>query len=235
MTRKATQKANTTAPLMPDHKTTYLSRMDSVAYVRENCGNQLPFIGWGIGRRDSYATWREQVDMINALKECRFGFAFNWNNGGHSEGPAAAGVIMRHYQTRFARNRSYPAFTNSSLDARIGNGEPSDGDPDGCINCGFEWTDVEDEAGLWSAAISNSMSASPLTVDITPRNVQRFHPERGTGAVAWSTSTGQRGVVQTDAHGLVTAPSVVLSPGRATAIRFTTAGQSAPAKPPIKR
>jgi hypothetical protein len=219
MTTRSTLKVTPSAPLMPDQSTTYWSRMDSVAYVRANCGAPLPFIGWGIGRHDGFATWQEQVDMVNALKECRFGFAFNWNNGGHSEGPAAAAVIQNQYQMRFARSLSYPAFTNSSLDANPGNGDLAQGDPAGCINCGFIWTVGSDMPTEWSAGISNSIAGSAVTVDVTPRNTQRFHPSSGK-MIVWSTTAGQNGVATADAYGLVTARAVTLPPGETTTIRF---------------
>ncbi|MBI5083962.1 MAG: hypothetical protein HZB13_05120 [Acidobacteria bacterium] len=128
MQNKVTQVATTKSPIMPDGTTPYLARMDSVAYIQEHCEQDYPFIGWGIGRYDGYATWQEQVDMVNALTACRLGFAFSWNNGNHSEGPKAAAVVAKQYQTAFSRNLSYPVFTNSSLDSNPGSGDPKDGD-----------------------------------------------------------------------------------------------------------
>jgi hypothetical protein len=209
MTTKVTDKA-TNATLMVDRQTKYQAHMNSVSYVREHCGDTIPFIGWGIGRNDGYASWQEQVDMINVLKSCRQGFAFYWNGGGHGDGPAAARVILTQYETRFARNISYPAFTNSSLDDNPGSGDPAQGDLAGCINCGFTWTDVHDAAELWSANLSNAKNPGTMRVDVTPRNEQAFRHPPGS-VVAWHTSTGQAGTVMSDRFGLVTATGIVLS------------------------
>ena len=46
--------------------------------------------------------------------------------------------IAKYYPPeRFARNHSYPAFSNSSIDQKFGNGDPKDGDLEGGINLGF--------------------------------------------------------------------------------------------------
>lgn len=218
----------TISTLMPDQTTAYLDRMDTVAYIQSRCGQYVPFIGWGIGRQDGYATWQEQVDMVNALKACRLGFAFNWNNGTHPDGPAAAAVIRTQYQTRFTKDSSYPAFTNSSIDSNPGNGDPADGDLAGCINCGFNWTAVAEVATTWSTAVSNSNNVAPMTVDITPRNAQLFQPGAGK-AVTWTASTGQSGAAVTNSHGLVTAPGVTINAGAPTTITFVAATGDAPA------
>ncbi len=206
-------------PLLAGGKTSFLARTDSVAYVEANCGAALPFIVWGIGRHDGYATWREQVDMVAALRKCHAGFAFRWNNGSHSDGPTAEIEVQRQYQTRFARNLSYPAFTNSSLDQNPGNGDVTEGALEGCINCGFAWTAVTETFHTWSAAISNSNNSHAMTADVTPRNTRQFHPRPG-AAVAWLASTGQSGRATADPYGLVTAERVNLPANSSTRIEF---------------
>jgi hypothetical protein len=215
-------RATPSSPVMADQKTPYLHRMDSVAFVQADCGQNLPFIGWAIGRQDGYATWQEQVDMVNALKACHFGFAFSWNNGSHSEGPAALPVLTVPYQARFAKNLSYPAFTNSSLDSNPGSGSPTDGDLTGCINCGFIWTDPAETPTTWSASISNSNNSGSMTVDVSPRNVQAFRPAVGT-AVSWSTSAGESGVSVVDQFGIVTAQGVTMNGTASVKLTFSTA------------
>jgi len=207
--------------LMSDGDTHYVTRQNTVNWVQSRgCGAPLPFIGWGIGRNDGYATWQEQVDMVNALKACRYGFAFDWNNGTHSDGPAAALIVSKQYRTTFLKNASYPAFTNSSLDNNPGSGSPTDGDLSGCINCGFTWASVTDTQTAWSASISNSKNTATMSVDITPRNTQRFAVGPGM-MVAWTSSAGQAGTLVADQYGLVTAPRVVLNAGSSTTVAFS--------------
>ena len=128
-----------------------LLRPHGRAEVRRRAPRDLPFLGWCCGRQDGYATWQEQIDMVKALTAARHGFAFSWNNGGHSEGGRAMAPINKYYPAeKFARNRSYPAFGNSSIDHKLGNGDPKDGDLEGGINLGFDWKDVIDEQAKWS-------------------------------------------------------------------------------------
>ncbi len=206
------------APLnMADGKTSYYDRADGPRFAAEHHAD-LPFLGWACGRRDGYATWQEHIDMVKAMTAARHGFAFAWNNGDHSGGGRAMQAIMKYYPPeKFARNRSYPAFSNSSLDDRMGNGDPKDGDLEGGINLGFVWKDVRDEAGRWSATLSNDLARAAMTVDVTPRRCQQFRPRPG-DRLRWTTSAGDAGEVTADAWSLVTVPRVPIRPGNETAL-----------------
>ena len=205
---------------MPDQTTSFESYMDTVAYVTSRCGQYVPFIGWGIGRFDGFASWQEQLDMVNALKACHHGFAFSWNGGGHSDAVAALGVIMPGYGTAYVKDKSYPAFTNSSLDSNPGNGDPNNGDTSGCINCGFSWTGLAETGITWTAQISNSLNPSAMTADVTPRNTQAFLPQAGQ-VVSWTASTGQSGTQAADQYGLVTVSGLTINTGAATTLSFS--------------
>jgi hypothetical protein len=105
---------------MADGKTEYLDRADGPRFAAEHPGD-LPFLGWACGRNDGYATWQEHIDMVKAMTEAHHGFAFAWNNGGHGEGGRAMQMITKYYPAeKFARQRSYPAFGNSSIDDNMG-------------------------------------------------------------------------------------------------------------------
>jgi hypothetical protein len=203
------------AAVMADGKTLYYDRVDGPRFAAEHAGD-LPFLGWACGRRDGYATWQEHIDMVKALTDAHHGFAFSWNNGNHGEGGRAMGLITKYYpQEKFARNRSYPAFGNSSLDHKMGNGDPQDGDLEGGINLGFDWTEVLDEPGRWAVTLANDLAKQDMTVDVTPRRCEKFRPRPG-DRLEWTTSTGGSGVAVPDPHGLVTVPKVVLQPGKTT-------------------
>src|SRR6185436_14411822 len=106
--------------------------------------------------------------------------------------------INRYYPAeKFARNRSYPAFGNSSLDHKMGNGDPKGGDLEGGINLGFDWKDVVDEEGKWSVTISNDLAKEAMTVGVTPRRCQKFKLKPGV-EYRWTTSTGASGTVSAD-------------------------------------
>jgi hypothetical protein len=119
-------------------------------------------------------------------------------------------ALTKYYPaSRFARDRSYPAFGNSSLDSKLGNGSKEDGDREGGVNLGFDWKEILDEEGKWSVTLSNELVKDSMTVDVTPRRCQKFKPRPGTEC-KWTTSTGLSGTTTADQWGLVTVPNVVL-------------------------
>lgn len=210
--------------LMDDGKTKYLDRMDSVKFVAEH-HDDLPFLGWSIGRQDGFATWQEQVDMVKALTASHHGFAFAWNNGGHgtdTKSGSAPMALVRRYcpPEKFARNRSYPAFGNSSINQDPGPGDAKAGDMEGGINLGFDWKDVADEAGRWSAVLSNELAKTEMTVDVTPRRCQRFRPKPGV-KFRWANSAGGTGEITADCWGLVTVEKVRIPAGATTTLTLT--------------
>ncbi len=100
---------------MPDG-TNYFTRMDMVRFVMSYKG-ELPFIAWSIGRHDGFAAWQDQVDMVKAMEATHRGFAFAWNDGGHDLGPKPMEMLAQTYPPeKFGLDRSYPAFSNSSID-----------------------------------------------------------------------------------------------------------------------
>ena len=206
--------------LMPDGKTDYHERMDSIHFAAGH-HEDLPFLAWSIGRHDGYSTWQEQVDMVKALTAGHHGFAMAWNNGNHSEGAAPMDKVLRFYPPeKFALHKSYPAFGNSSLDDQMGTGQlvnkvPKDGDSEGGINLGFFWTDPVDTRDEWSVSISNELARAEMTVDVTPRRCQQFLLKKGE-KVTWTNSAGGSGSLIADAWGFVTIPRVHIAPGAPT-------------------
>jgi hypothetical protein len=206
--------------LMDDGKTPYYDRVDGPKFVAEH-KYDLPFVGFCCGRHDGYATWRENIDMVKALTAARHGFAFAWNNGGHGEGGRAMALVTKYYPAeKFARNQSYPAFSHSSLDQDMGHGDPADGDLEGGINLGFQWSAVVDEPRRWSVAISNDLATDAMTVDVTPRRCQNFKVDPGERLQVTVSTGGSREVVA-DRWGLVTIERVKLRAKTATTISIS--------------
>ena len=159
-------------PLMDDGKTPYFERMDMVRFVGEHRAD-LPFIGWAIGRRDGFATFEQQVEMVKALTAARHGFAFAWNNGGHSAGTKPIAEVYKYYPPdRFRRNLSYPAFTRSSIDDDPGDGDPS-GVMEGRINLGL-WEGPHRRAHRWGRSLLER-AHEPAAV-VAPRRSRKFRP-----------------------------------------------------------
>jgi len=206
--------------LMDDGRTDYFERMDMVRFAAQHAAD-LPFVGWCCGRRDGFASWQEQVDFARALAEARHGFAFAWNDGDHSSGAQPMERVLKYYPPeKFARNQSYPAFRNSSLDDDPGKGDPKEGALEGGINLGFIWQDVIDEPGKWSVRLSNDLAKADMTVDVTPRRCQKCKLKPGE-TVKWQTSAGTSGSVTADGKGLVTIPKVALQPGKETVLTIS--------------
>lgn len=216
----AGQPAKGATVLMDDGKTDYYARMDMVKFAGDHLAD-LPFYGWCCGRRDGFASWQEQIDMVKAMAAARHGFAFAWNDGDHSTGAQPMAKVIKYYPAElFARNKSYPAFSNSSIDQKLGNGDPKDGDLEGGINLGFKWSDVVDEDAKWSVRLSNELATGDMTVDMTPRRCQHFKPKAG-AECKWTTSAGASGTATANANGLVTIPRVRLTPGKNTVLTIT--------------
>ncbi len=207
-------------PPMADGKLDYFTRMDTVRWVREH-PEDLPFYGWCFGKSDTVAPWTDNADMVAALTEGHHGFAFAWNEHGHSSaGAKAMREVVKYYPPeKFARDRSYPAFGNSSIDSVMGKTR-TEGDMEGGINLGFDWSDVVDEPAKWSAAISNALAKEAMAVDVTPRRCQQFKPRPGE-TFKWTNSAGGEGTVTADKHGLVTIEKLKINPGEATTLTIT--------------
>jgi len=126
-------------------------------------------------------------------------------------------AINKYPAGMFARDRSYPAFGNSSLNDNMGTGDPKDGDLEGGINLGFDWKEVKEEEGRWSARLSNELAKKDMTADVTPRRCQKFKAKPG-DKLTWTDSAGNTGAVIADAHGLVTVKAVKIKPGAETTL-----------------
>ena len=207
--------------LMPDG-TDYFLRMNMVRFVKRFRG-ELPFMAWSIGRHDEYASWADQLDLMRAMETTHRGFVFAWNNGNHPDGTAPMPTILRYYgPNKFARDKSYPALSNSSIDAHPGNGDPDNGDKEGGINLGFAWSDPNDTVDEWSDRISNNLARQDMIVDVTPRRLQHFLIGAGE-EVKWETSIGASGTAKSDLDGVVTIPNVVIKFHAETTLTLTHA------------
>jgi len=162
--------------------------------------------------------WTYAVHMADALKCCHYGFSFIWNNGVHNNVTASLeSRLLEQYQTVFARNLSYPAFTNFSLDSSYGNSDITAGDLSGCVNCGWKWHILADTNATWSVTFQNGQVTTKAITDVTIRNTQHFTPAAGI-SVKWSASTGQEGTAVVDSSGLVTVTGIELTGNTETTV-----------------
>lgn len=131
---------------------------DIISYVA-NAANQIPWIGWSVGRNDGYMPFQDHVDAVTALRAAGRGFAFAWNNGNHSTGDLIATHIQNSYSYgMFEVGKGYPIYTNSSRDQN-----PAV-DLEGGINLGFSHRNVVESASSWSCQVTNILGATTVTV-----------------------------------------------------------------------
>ncbi len=202
-------------PMMPDGKTSFFDYLDLVAFVERTHGD-LPFACFIGGRHGGYAPWKDMVPMVKALTKNHHGFGFGWDNRGHGSARTQFKLLRKYYPVeKFALNKSYPAFGNSSIDDDMG----PDGPKEGYVNVGFVWKSVVDEKDKWSATISNAEAKVDMTVDVTPRRCQDFKPKPGE-SFKW-TAAGESGNVTADEWGLVTVEKVKIKQGQETTLTLS--------------
>jgi hypothetical protein len=128
-----------------------------------------------------------------------------------------------HYLYRFRSNLSWPAFSRCSTDGNPGDFTAATGDSVGTLNGYMDWDPALVDSSLeWQVVLRTRglstlwgqlLAPESLTVDVTPRRVQRFKPAPGL-AVTWTAtrlSDGakvQSGMVDVDPLGFVTLPAV---------------------------
>jgi hypothetical protein len=232
----------TSVDTLPDGVTLYNNDTDTPTWTSQNCGANIPFIGWAAGRLDTTTAgmWNMSVLFANALAQCNLGFSFVWANDDHEESTAnLLNVLTSQYPSQLRLSVSYPAFTSFSLDSNYGNGNTNNGDcttgnaklgPICYVNYGWSWSTPTDTATEWSTTITNSQltsgtcpttkCATTATVSITARNTQSFKPAPGS-TVTWTATGGQSGSITADSYGLATVTGVNLTTN-ATTITFSS-------------
>lgn len=178
------------------------------------------------GRHDLTVGWTEKRGFYSALEASRLGGIQYWDDRDHTGRviPGAFSPMLDlRYLYRFRSNLSWPAFSRCSTNGDPGQFTSTSGDSIGTLNGYPDWDPaLLDSSTRWrvvlrTRGLTTLWGALPapesLTVDVTPRRVQRFRPPAGTTAtwVALRSSDGavvQRGSVTVDRWGLVTIPAV---------------------------
>lgn len=162
-------------------------RLDLVDFVN-NYSSDLPFTIIRVGRQDKSVYWQRKPDFISFMQQQKHGLLAGWDNGTHSTAMRShidGFPDFREYQwfiSRFALNKSYPAFSNFSLDDNPGNGNPIEGDIIGFINSGLDFSDILDTPDRYEITIycNHPETVFPATIDVTVRRRQVFKPSAGT-------------------------------------------------------
>src|SRR6185436_4917970 len=137
--------------------------------------------------------WSEgKIKWMDSLEANHAGGAWYWDQREH--GGDGANFISDETQPdfyRFAKNISYPAFSNCSINQDPGNGVPTNGDPYGAINGYLDWNDdnISDKScqyiihvflkDFYVGGILDWEQYLTCTTDVTFRGLQKFNPPIG--------------------------------------------------------
>jgi hypothetical protein len=192
---------------------------NDAAFVRRHPERETPFITFANGKNDAGIGWEQAVELVKALQETKRPHVFVWGQNEHNQRAVMPKSLEQQVNPLNLRVRqSLPAFTHCSLDGNLGDGSPSDGDPQGGINMYLYWDteDIVDTEKAWEMTV-HLAAKSPqkdCTVDLTPRRLQAFRLRSGE-SLRWSNREGkktvQSGSVQVDEHGLVTLEGLQIS------------------------
>lgn len=204
---------------------TVLDRMNGIAAVSR--AGDLPFMYIVNGRQDGSIPWYNNPPFYRAMNLARQGLAAYWDNGGHGDAGSGAPADVKAWREaksllRFTRKQSFPAFSNVSVNRNPGNGQKEDGDIVGWINRGMDWENVVDEPGRYAISIAARYPelAYPVSVDMTPRRVQRFAPKAGASfVVSVSGKVAGKGVV--DDKGGVTVKGILIPDAQWVRVEIT--------------
>lgn len=206
-----------------DDGQTVAERLDGTKFVLEHEG-ELPYLLIANGRNDGSIPWWQNPPFYRAMQARRQGFEAAWNDGDHSTCGAKLTADFKAranfgYLHRFALNRSYIAFSHSSLDGDPGDGGKTNGTIDGFINRGLDFEVVADEAQRYEVVLKSA--TLPVTVDATPRRVQAFKVQPGETLRVMV--GGREQTVTVDAAGLMTVAGVSIEAEAGTRVIWTRA------------
>ncbi len=180
---------------------------DIPTFMASNEGADLPFVGWWTAKYDSIglASFLEHIEATTALQSAHRGHAFVWSTLDHLL-TSGGGIIdcdgtspfrdttLCYNKSLFRLDLPYIAFSNSSIDDDLGTNTPTangllDGDPQGCVNCGFHWTVTTDTSSALNFTISNNWMTRAPTAPATTTTLGTV-PSTGGGTVAVVDSSG---------------------------------------------
>ncbi|MBA2422897.1 MAG: hypothetical protein H0V61_06690, partial [Chitinophagales bacterium] len=173
-----------------------------------NSKRGIPYIGGVHGKQDVTIGWVQSKHWYDTVNVSRQGGAWFWDQRVHDNtGAKFLEEETRIDYERFTLARSFPAFSNCSVNQNPGSGSPNSGDPWGAINGYLDWNDasivdnnfnysitcfVKD---LYAGGIPAPNQYDSCTTDITFRRLQQFNPTIGQ-TVYWTVKNSNDIIVQ---------------------------------------
>ena len=177
------------------------------------------------GRRDGSIPWENNPPFYRAMNAARQALYVHWNNGSHPTAHRTAPADVKAWSrqlARYALDRSFPVFTNCSDNRDPGNGDPADGDIVGWMNRGLGWRDLVDTPTEYALTVTAAYPGLklPITVDVTPRRIQRFRLKPGDQLTVHVGEAPAR-TLRVEAGGVATVCGVKIVGAGGTRIRLT--------------
>ncbi|MBA2406594.1 MAG: hypothetical protein H0V65_01180 [Chitinophagales bacterium] len=174
--------------------------------VNENIN--MPLIFDVHGKKDKTVPWSTtMITWFDSLNLNRVGGVFSWDQRTHSgsgKNFLTEETIPNFY--RYQTTKSYPAFSNCSINQNPGIGTSTSGDPYGAYNGYLDWDDqITDEECEYSVnvfvknyyvgGVLISDQYSTCKTDISFRRLQNFHPAVG-ATIAWKNYNSSNEIIQ---------------------------------------
>ena len=116
------------------------------------------------GKHDTVVGWAEKIPFYDSVNANRVGGFYFWDLRTHSGDGASWPMNVNIF--RYHSNKSYPAFSNCSVNNDPGDGHYYSGDSVGSINGFLDWLDN----------IKDSISSYSILLGMSDRdNVFRYH------------------------------------------------------------
>lgn len=166
--------------------------LDNRKMTSVNNNIDIPLIFDVHGKKDKNVLWSAWIiNWFDSLQHNKVGGAFYWDQRDHT----GNGKDFLSEETmpdffRYRTNKSYPAFSNCSINQDPGKGSPTSGDPYGAINGYLDWEDdiTDNECSyavnvfikdFYVGGVLDPQQYNTCTTDITLRRLQNFNPVNG--------------------------------------------------------
>jgi hypothetical protein len=173
------------------------SLLDIKRMMRYDANLSFPIVFAIHGKYDVTVGWSDKPKFYDSTEAVRMGGVYFWDQRQHDRTNAnfldeETMPDLNLYQT----TKSYPAFSNCSINQNPGNGTPTNGDPYGAINGYLTWKndDITDEHCSYEVKVSikdfyvggvlDANQYNTCTTDITFRRLQKFNPPIGS-TIKW--------------------------------------------------
>ena len=203
-----------------------LTDMRDMVEVNEQ-RNNVPLIYDVHGKNDVTVLWSPaKIEWLDSLESNHVGGIFYWDQRIH--GGTGQNFLDEETMpdfTRYSIAKSYPAFSNCSINQNPGNGTPINGDPYGAINGYLDWDDnITDEncdysinvmvVNLYVGGILDLQQYNTCTTDVTFRRLQNFHPSNG-ATVKWKNFDDNNNQIQNGSlvynGGIITIKNIIVN------------------------